>query len=249
MKKIILYFAAFALMLAGCSSDGNNAVNESALAGGDGTGGSLAVFALKGDYLYTVDHATLNVFSLLNTTEPVKVNAVNIGWNIETLFAHGNHLYIGSRNGMFIYSLDNPENPQYVSSAEHFTACDPVVANDTHAFVTLHSNTMCGNNINVLEIYDTANIGSPVLVHTRNLAYPKGLGLYNNYLFVCDDEIKIFNIADPAEPVLAGSIPKECFDVIIRGNDLFAVGSSGLFRYQLNPADINDISFKSSINF
>lgn len=250
MKKIIFYYIAFIIAIAGCSSDGGNAEVGTSLPGtSDGAGGSLAVFALQGDYLYTVDHTTLNVFSVMNTTEPVKVNAVQIGWNIETLFAYGGNLYVGSREGMYIYSLTNPESPQLLSSVQHFTACDPVVANGTHAFVTLHSNTNCGNNLNVLQVYDTADLTNPMLIHSRNLTYPKGLGLYNNYLFVCDDEIKIFDVTDPAEPVLAGSIDKECFDIIIRGDDLFAIGATGLSRYQLNPADIDNSIFKSDIVF
>lgn len=246
MKKFIKYFSLFAiLMIAGCSDDSDNAGNESQ----DGTGGSLAIFALKGDYLYTVDHSTLNVFSLLTSTEPVKVNDVAIGFDVETLFADGDYLYVGSRNGMYIYSLENPENPERLSAVQHLTSCDPVVANGTHAFVSLHSNTFCGNNVNVLHVYDTADPLHPVLIHSRNLTFPKGLGLYGHYLFVCDDEIKIFDVQNPEEPVLAGSINEMCFDVIIKGNDLFAVGDSSVRRYTLNPSDITTITLNSEVEF
>jgi hypothetical protein len=247
MKNITIYFTAFLFILFGCSSDGSDSNGE--ISKGDGTGGSLAVFALAGNYLYTVDHMNLNVFSVLTGGDPVKVNTIIIGNDIETLFSREGYLYIGSQDGMYIYSLEDPETPVQVSSVQHFTACDPVVANATHSFVTLHSNTFCGNNINALEIYDTSDPFNPVLVHRRNLTYPKGLGLYGNYLFVCDDEIKIFDITHPETPVLAGNINKACFDVIIRGNDLFAVGENGLSRYQLNPDDITDITFKSDIAF
>lgn len=230
----------------GCSSDSDTGTN---LGSNDGTGGSLAIFALKGNYLYTVDNMKLNVFSLINSSEPVKVNDVNVGFDIETLFSNGEYLFIGSRDGMYIYSVSNPENPQQLSSVQHFTACDPVVANDTHSFVTLHSTSVCGNNINSLEIYDTSNPQDPQLVHTRNLVQPKGLGLYNNYLFVCDDEIKVFNIQNPAEPTLVTTINNNCFDVIILNNDLFAIGDNGLYRYSLNPDDITDINFESEVTF
>lgn len=248
MKNSIIYFTALLFILVGCSSDGSNdSLGNAEVSKGDGVGGSLAVFALVGDYLYTVDRMNLNVFSV--SGDPVKVNTVVIGNDIETLFSRDEYLYIGSQDGMYIYSLENPENPSLVTSVQHFTACDPVVANATHAFVTLHSNTFCGNNVNALEIYDTADPFNPVLIHSRNLTYPKGLGLYGNYLFVCDDEIKIFDVTNPEEPVLAGNINKVCFDVIIKGDDLFAIGESGLFRYQLNPTDITDITFKSDIAF
>lgn len=243
MKKSILLLA-FIFILAGCSADGDTAASAK-----DGTGGSLAVFVLKGNYLYTVDHRNLNVFSLLSEAEPVKVNTINVGFDIETLSSQGDFLYIGSTNGMFIYDVENPENPQKLSAVQHFTACDPVIANETHAFVTLHSTPVCGNDINALEIYDIADRENPVLVHRRNLTYPKGLGLYHNYLFICDDEIKIFDVQNPAEPLLVYSINRSCFDVIIKDDTLFAIGAGGLYRYTLNPSDITDITEVSSIIF
>jgi hypothetical protein len=53
----------------------------------------------------------LNVFSLIDSEKPVKLE-IFIGFDIETLFSYGDNLFIGSRNGMFIYSISNPENQQ-----------------------------------------------------------------------------------------------------------------------------------------
>lgn len=219
------------LLLIGCASDTSDAAQAPTT---DGQGGSLARFALKGDYLYTVDDANLNVFSITNGREPVKTNSVSVGFRIETLFSYKDYLYIGSRDGMFIYGLERPEFPTQLSSVQHFTACDPVVANDTHAFVTLHSETFCGNNINVLEVYDVTDVTNPVLLNSRNLAYPEGLGLYGNYLFVCDDEIKVFDVTDPTDSQLVTSLNRSAFDVIISNNLLIAIGESGLYQYQLS---------------
>ena len=234
--KNLSFLVLFLFLILSCSSDGDAAGSPEPTSP-DGQGGSLATFTLKGDYLYVVDRFDLNVFSLAQAEEPVLVNKVNIGFDIETLFGYKDYLYIGSRTGMFIYGLGNPEFPQKLSSVQHFTACDPVVANDTHAFVTLHSDTFCGNDINVLEIYDVTNVTEPILVSSRNLIFPRGLGLYGNYLFVCDDEIKVFDISDPAESKLVKAINKQAFDVIIRGDLLIAIGETGLFQYQLNPSD------------
>ena len=244
MKKLYTLVLASLLVLAGCSSDSDSSVSS-----GDGLGGSTAIFVLKGDYLYAVDDTDLTVFSLLNATGPVKVNDLQIGFQIETLFADGNYLYVGSRTGMYMYSLQNPENPELLSSVQHFTACDPVVANSTHAFVTLHSNTRCGNNINQLQVYSIANPLAPVMVHGRNLVSPKGLGLYSHYLIVCDDVIKIFDIANAAEPVLATSIPVECHDVIITGNTLFAVGNNAVYNYTLDANNISHHVLNSEVTF
>ncbi|SFQ28817.1 hypothetical protein SAMN05444144_102388 [Flavobacterium akiainvivens] len=228
-----------------CSDDSTNNAGMP----GDGQGGSLAIFALKGDYLYTVDHSYLNVFSLLNPQGPVKVNQVQVGFDIETLFSDADNLYIGSRTGMYIYSVTNPEDPLYVGEAHHVTACDPVVSNGTHAFVTLHSNAGCGNTINALMIYDIADPANPQLINSRVLTQPKGMGLYSHYLVVCDDEIKIFDITYPDYPHLVGSINKQCHDVIIRGNQMFAIADHAVYTYTLNEANISSVTLNSEIVF
>jgi len=237
-------FISFLFLLISCSSDSDNASLDSSETG---QGGSLARFTILNNYLYTVDQSNLNVYSLINPENPTQVNTVNIGFDIETLFNYKEYLYIGSRNGMYIYGIQNPEVPNYISDVQHFTACDPVIANDTHAFVTLHSNTFCGNNINVLEIYDITNIVQPVLISTRNLAQPKGLALFNNYLIVCDDEVKIFDITDPENSILVNSINRNAFDVIVRGNLLILIGESGLYQYQLDQNNIENIEHVSTI--
>ncbi len=225
------YIILLAFLALSCADDSSlSAVPSSS----DGQGGSLARFTLAGDYLYTVDNFDLNVFNITNIEDPVKVNTVSIGFDIETLFNYKDYLYIGSQNGMFIYGLDNPEFPVKLSSVEHFTACDPVVANDTNAYVTLHSETFCGNNINVLEVYDVSDVTNPILLNSRNLEHPKGLGLYGNYLFVCDDEIKVFDVTNPEASKLVTSIKRSAFDLIISNDLLIAIGDEGLYQYQLS---------------
>ncbi|WP_179020037.1 hypothetical protein [Winogradskyella forsetii] len=243
MRKIYSILV-MVLLLVNCDSDGSNDASFTE----NGQGGSLARFALYSDYLYVVDDTNLNVFSIVNREQPVQVNTVSIGFNIETLFNYENYLYIGSRNGMFIYNIDNAEEPAYVSDVQHFTACDPVVANDTHAFVTLHTNIGCGTNINVLEIYDITEVTNPVLVSSRNLTRPIGLGLYNNYLFVCDNEVKVFDVSDPTDSQLVTSIDVNSFDVIINNGILVLIGQNGLYQYTLDADDITNISHLSTIN-
>lgn len=243
MKKGILYIFML-LTFYSCEQEREgiqpNTDQSAGVSSNEGQGGSLATFALKGDYLYVVDERSLNVFNIAENDNPVKVNRVPIGFRIETLFSYKDYLYIGSQNGMFIYDISSPEWPVELSSVSHFTACDPVIANDSMAYVTLHSNTNCGNNINVLEIYDVTTLTNPQLVSRRNLASPKGLGLYENFLVVCDDEIKIFDVSNPAQYTLAESIQQYAFDVIIRNDLLIAIGYQGLYQYRLtkNGSDI-----------
>jgi len=244
MKKYIpLFISILLLCFLSCDSDSqsDNLSTET------GQGGSLAQFTIVNDYLYTVDQSSLNVFSISNTEAPVQVNTSYIGFDIETLFHFANDLYIGSQTGMFIYSLDNPEEPKLLASVSHFRACDPVVAKQNYAFVTLDGSTGCGGNISALEVYDTSNINNPKLISRRNLIAPKGLGLFNDFLFVCDDEIKIFDISNIDEIKLVHAINVSAFDVIIRNDKLIAIGKNNLYQYQLDANNIKNVKTLSSL--
>lgn len=251
MKKItsILTFSILILFITiRCSSDGSDSSSGSE-PNQDGKGGSLAVFALKGNYLYAVDHQSLNVFWIQDPANPVNVGKVNIGMDIETIFGLDNYLFIGSQTGMYIYDITNPENPERLSAARHFTACDPVVANQTHAFVTLHSNTVCGTTVNLLQVYDIADITYPKLIHQRNLVQPRGLALYDNYLIICDDELKIFNIEDPEKLTIVKALPYTFKDIVIFNDILFAFGEKHITQFQWNTHDFLSLEVVSTLNY
>lgn len=255
MKKYLFYFILIigCLQLTNCANDeaGSNPNTGDPSTGNpsDGKGGSLAVFALKGNYLYTVDYRSLHVFQISDPGNPIKVNDVQIGFDIETLFSLDNLLFMGAQSGMYIFDISNPENPVKMSESRHFTACDPVVANETHAFVTLHSNTNCGGNLNRLMVYDIADVQNPVLVHERNLVAPKGLALHDNYLVVCDDELKIFNVTDPVEPVLLKAFNKSYTDVVIYNDILFAFGSRQISQFKWQGNDFTTLEEISTLNY
>ncbi|MBC8755923.1 hypothetical protein H2O64_14690 [Kordia sp. YSTF-M3] len=247
MKKITyICILSIAMILVACDAD--NAATDGNFASEDGQSGSLARFTILNDYLYTVDYQNLNVFNISNNENPVLVNSINIGFNIETLFAYKTYLYIGSRNGMFIYDAATLETPQLLSSVQHFTACDPVIANETHAFVTLKGGNQCGVNLNVLEVYDVTDVSNPVLISQRNLAGPVGMGFYGDYLFVCDDEVKIFDISDPEDMNLVHAIDTESFDVIIQDDLLILIGAQGVYQYALDSNDIQNETLLSTLS-
>ena len=114
--------------------------------------------------------------------------------------------------------------------------------------MTLKGGNQCGTNLNKLEIYNITDIVNPILVSERNLTGPIGLGLFNNYLFVCDDEVKIFDVSDPENSVLITRINRNAFDVIIQDDLLILIGSSGLYQYRLDENNIEDIQQLSTIN-
>ena len=244
MKKLSILLVILICILGCDSSNSDSAANFSET----GQGGSLARFTIKNDYLYTVDIMSLQVFNVADSENPVQVNTIPIGFNIETIFNYKDFLYIGSQNGMFIFSIENPEQPTYLSDVQHFTACDPVIADGVYAYVTLHSDIGCGTTVNLLEIYDVTDVLNPILINSRNLTRPIGIGLYGDYLFVCDDEVKIFNVSDPENIELGHSLPREAFDVIIYNDLLILIGDNGLYQYSLDETNIENIQELSTIN-
>jgi len=235
--------------LISCDQNSSDSVQNSEFS--DGQGGSLATFSLKGEYLYTVDYSNLSVFNIANATSPVKVNTINVGFEIETLFGFQDYLFIGSQNAMYIYDITNAELPKKLSQSNHFRACDPVVANGTNAYVTLHSNATCGGAVNELKTYDITDLENPILLNSRGLTQPKGLSLYGtDFLLVCDDSVKIFDVTDPSDSKYLEEIPTiGAIDIIIRDNNAFIISENSIAQYQLDTTNITNFKKISEFTF
>jgi hypothetical protein len=248
IKKIII-LCTITLCLISCDQNSSDSAQNSQIS--DGQGGSLATFSLKGEYLYTVDYSNLSVFNIANATSPVKVNTINVGFEIETLFGFQDYLFIGSQNAMYIYDITNAELPKKLSQSNHFRACDPVVANGTNAYVTLHSNATCGGAVNELKTYDITDLENPILLNSRGLTQPKGLSLYGtDFLLVCDDSVKIFDVTDPSDSKYLEEIPTiGAIDIIIRDNNAFIISENSIAQYQLDTTNITNFKKISEFTF
>lgn len=183
------------------------------------------------------------MFDVTNPSEPVFKVDTYIGFDIETLFALGDNLFVGSRLGMFIYDISAPENPLQLAEVSHVRSCDPVVSSGNYTYVTLHTNSSCEGDINQLEIYNTENLLYPELLTTVQMNQPIGLGLYENFLLVADlNVVRVLDVSEPQFPNLVSSIPVKGFDLIIRENELFVIGEESLTQYQL-AIENNDIAY------
>jgi hypothetical protein len=167
------------------------------------------------------------------------------GNNIETLFEADGFLYIGSTDGMYIYSLDNPEDPNYVSEFVHWTGCDPVVVDGNYAYLTIRGGNNCGEQESVLEVINISDKSTPTLAASYSLENPYGLGFKNNFLFVCDGDsgLKVFDKTNPLslQPVQVFSSVKSK-DVIPLSNTLLMIGDNVLYQYEYLNNNINLIS-------
>ena len=198
-----------------------------------GQGGSLARFAIRGDHLYTVDRNDLHVYDVSDVNQPRKVNQVSVGAQIETIFPRQENLFIGSQSGMFIYDIAQPTQPRFLSNYVHVVACDPVVADERYAYVTLRSiNNVCGNFTDQLDIVDIRDLSNPFLHRTYPMTHPKGLGVDGNELFVCDNGLKVFDITNVDSLVQKYHFRIEANDVIPYRDHLMVIGDDGLYQYR-----------------
>jgi hypothetical protein len=222
--------------------------NAQAAAKATGTGGSMARFTLVNNYLYTVTTTDLSTFDVANALSPVKVKQQQLGWGIETIFPFSNKLFIGSMTGMFIFDLANPAAPAQQGRFDHARVCDPVVADEQYAYVTLRSGgMMCAGMLNQLDVVDISNVMQPRLLKTYPLTNPHGLSKDGDILFICDgrDGLKVFDAADPANIKLKQTLKGmgETFDVIAHNNIALVVAKDGIFQYDYsNRANIRLIS-------
>jgi hypothetical protein len=222
------------------SSDGialnGSSSSSSTSSGSTGVNGSMSRFALYKDYLYSVINNYMSIIDL-SGSKPVKAaENIHVGWNVETIFSYKDNMFMGTPTGMLIYSVANPLKPEYVVSVWHVFGCDPVVVENDIAYVTVHSGNLCGQNNNNLIIYDVSNVKTPQLLVSYAMTKPKGLGIDNGTLFVCDDGLRVFNASDPlalmaAPNRLAHYKGMEGFDVIPFNNVLMMIAEDGLYQY------------------
>lgn len=214
-----------------------------------GKGGSMARFAIVDNRMYTVSYSDLGVFNISSPNDPVFNNKVNINsWSIETIFPFKNKLFIGSQNGMFIYNINNPDNPALEGQFAHVQSCDPVIADDDFAYVTLRSGSACQGFTNQLDILQLNNLTDPQLLKSYDFTNPHGLSKDGNLLFICDGNagLKVYDASDVMNLQLVKQVTDlETYDVIAYNNIALVVAKDGLYQYDYS--NISDIRFLSRI--
>ncbi len=241
IRKISFPLIAIILLATACSISEKNTDTVGDLSG---KGGSLARFTISGNYLYTVDQNSLHTISLADAAHPQKVSDKSLGIYTETIYPYKNSLLLGTETGMFIFDLANPTNPQQITYFQHIRSCDPVVAQNGFAYITLNTqNQRCFNGTNELQIVDISNLNSPLPVKTISLNSPTGLDINNDTLYVCNDGLKIYNVADKQNPVELNYITGiDAQDVICQEGCIIIIANDGLHQYKATGGTWQKIS-------
>ncbi|MEX1000698.1 MAG: hypothetical protein WDZ35_01140 [Crocinitomicaceae bacterium] len=215
-----------------------------------GTAGSFAQMTIVNDHLYVIDMGInkLRPFNIGNPLSPQEGEASWLSWNVETIFPHGDYLYMGTTTGMMIYNTVDPMAPQYVGSISHARACDPVVVQGNYAYVTVRSGGSCGGDINQLDVVDVSDKSNPFLKASFNLENPHGLGIDGNTLFVCDGDagLKVYDATNPEEAgdhLIKRFKNIQATDVIPLNGVVMVIGDDGIYQYDYSdPANLKLLS-------
>ncbi|MFS4455019.1 LVIVD repeat-containing protein [Maribacter sp. 2304DJ31-5] len=210
-----------------------------------GQGGSLARFKIVGDYLYVVDYSNINIFDISNLEDPKVLDDVKVAWDIETIFNQGDILFIGGRQGMYIYDIKDPVKPEFISEFRHGTACDPVVVDGDYAYVTLKGGGFCGSVESGLYVVDVSDLKNPELKVIYPMDGPSGLGIKGDQLFICDGSsgLKVFDKSDAPNVTQLNHFENiVAYDVIPLANSLLMIGDQTLYQYEYLDSDIQLIS-------
>jgi len=211
-----------------------------------GKGGSTARFALTSTHLYAVEDDNLKVYQIMDDGALEKINTIALNPGVETIFARDHWVYLGTNDAMVTFDITNPADPVFVSSYSHFVSCDPVVVQDTLAFVTLRTYSCRPSSTNQLEIINIKNPQQPIPLGSYSLNSPYGLGIDGNLLFICEGEsgLTVLNVEDPFSIKLIKRYADDnAFDVIPNDGTLIMTGNDGVAQYDYtNPEAITKLS-------
>lgn len=163
---------------------------------GIGVGGSLNRFTIADSFLYVINLDHIESYKI-DKGNMSFIAATKIDTDIETVFPFGNTILVGGQMGMYICERLDDGSLELISTYEHIESCDPVVTDGEYAYVTLSSG--CSNQANQLDILNVRDIQNPILLKSYSMYHPKGLGVDDKLLFICDtdDGLKVYDRTDP----------------------------------------------------
>jgi len=134
IKTQITLYGLICLVLLGISScsddiglaDSGNAVLS----------GSYARMLTIGNKLYVLGSSNLRVLDVANPSLPIHATTINIDADVESLFFNNANLFVGSPQGMYIYTLDGSGIPQLASITPYDLTSVTLVIH--HSSILLH---------------------------------------------------------------------------------------------------------------
>lgn len=211
--------------------------------GGVGKGGSLAKFAIVDNRLFVADRTDIALYDISNK-KPVFTDNLQLNKSIDALFARDNKvLFSANREGLSIIDIDSEFKE--IGFVSHIVACDPVVANEHYAYVTIFQDESngCFRGANTLQVLNVTDLNNIRMVNEMPMERPVGVAMANDHLFVCDNsKIKVYELDNPKIPVkVAEYTSLKAYDIIALSNHLIIREPDGITQLAY---DYNEHSFE-----
>jgi len=261
MRKYIFSSLLIAGFIGCGGGDGATLSSSKGSTHSSGKGGSMARFAVSGNYLYTVNSRSIEVFDISIPDDPISyTHTYDVPFDVETLYSYKDYIYLGSKTGVSIYTKPTKKtNLDKIGEFSHIKSCDPVVVSEDLAYVTLNSSSSCrtDSNTNELEILNVKDPKNPYLLHTQRtyLKAPSGLGVDSGKVFICDkgEGLKIFDINktkdDNNQTVISLDFDRnssisnlECYDLIADNKLLIVSSGENVTQYDYTHFPMQELS-------
>ena len=245
--KYILSFFLLSFVLVSCTK-----VTEVDVNGDSAISGKYNTIKVVGDFIYAVTDSELITIDKTDNDNPKEIDRQELGDRIENLYEAENVLFIGSETDMYIFTLASNGIPEMQSETAHIEfsdeveVCDPVIAKNDIAYVTLSSvqpdnSVPCGGmiEINELRTYNIADLTSPKQVNTVNLDSPQGLSIDGDILFVTNlnGNTNVYDVNHNGGMNLVGVIPGGAHDVIATDGKVLIVSKTEIKQYDYSNID------------
>jgi hypothetical protein len=213
------------------------------------TNGSLARFSIINNFLYTVGPNNLLAFDISQPFAPGFTSTVLVDWHVETIYPLKDKLFVGTNNGMYMYDIQtSPANPSLIGQFVHARGCDPVIADNDYAYITLNDSSACLGFYNELQIVNIKDMANSFMVKSYQFTHPDGLSKDGNNLFICDgkDGLKVYDATDVTNLLLLKQLKDaEVYDVIAQNGLAIVMAKDGLYQYDYT--DLNNIHLVSKL--
>ena len=187
--------------------------------------------------MYALNEWELILFEIDENKRPLRFGKTPTNSSAETLFRLNELLFVGTTTGMFVYGIKDTRNPVFFSRIDHFRSCDPDVADQDFAYVTLRGGTNCFTDRNELQIISLEDPKNLEVVSRQILFNPHGLAVHENHLIVCDGTagIKVIDIEDRTAPTIVNTHPVDfAYDVILDYPLAIVVGDGKVYQYDIS---------------
>ncbi len=194
---------------------------------------------------YSFAHIFEGVLHIVDCTNPANVTKITALTGLDAYFYDfalmGNHLFLATSLGLFIYEIDNDYNLTLVSEYSDLSSnIGGVFVENNHAFLAARDYGLI--------VLDVSDIENPVLASSYETGggsiYEYGgynIYLENNIVYMSDynDGLLVFDGSDPNNPIAIGSYQRYEYDPYTYGGGLKEVYFYEIFAY-------NDVVYLSS---